>query len=268
MPDIAGLHVETHGPEDGEAVILSAGLGGAGAYWTPQIDALAQRYRVILYDHRGTGRSDRKLPAAHTIEQMAEDVIAVLDGLGVARAHLVGHALGAHIGLTLALTAPERLASLVAVNGWVRLEAHTARCFDTRLALLRDSGIDAFIRATPLFLYPAAWMAEHAERLAAEETHQRASFPGVEITEARIAAVRAFDIEDRLNEITTPLLALGAMDDLLVPWTASARLAQGVKDGRLWGMLGGGHACNVTMAHEFNERLLDWLDNGPRYFRS
>ena len=263
MATIAGLYVETHGPADGEAVILSAGLGGSGAYWLPQVEALARRYRVILYDHRGTARSDRKLPPGHSVEQMADDVIAVLDGLGIASAHMVGHALGGHIGLALALKAPERLKSLVAVNGWARLEAHTARCFETRLSLLRDSGKDAFIKATPLFLYPAAWMAARPKRLAEEEKHQRMAFPGVETTEARIDAVRAFDIQDRLGEIKTPVLSLAAEDDLLSPWTAAEALARGLPNGTFALMPRGGHACNVTEPEAFNPFLLAWLAGEP-----
>jgi aminoacrylate hydrolase len=259
MGHAQGLYYETYGPADGEAVILSAGLGGSGEYWRPQVEALAKRWRVILYDHRGTARSDRKLPQDHSVEQMADDVVTVLDGLGIASAHLVGHALGGHIGLALALHAPERLKSVVAVNAWAKLDAHTARCFDTRLSLLRDSGPGAFIKATPLFLYPAAWMAARPKRLAEEAKHQAMAFPGVETTEARIAAVRAFDVSERLGEIATPVLSLAAEDDLLSPHTAARALADGLPNGTYTALPRGGHACNVTEPEAFNSILLAWL---------
>ena len=259
MPKAAGLYYEVYGPDDGNPVVMSAGLGGSGEYWRPQVAALAERYRVILYDHRGTARSDRALPPDHRVERMADDVQAVLDALGIGSAHLVGHALGGHIGLALALKAPERLQSVVSVNGWARLDPHTRRCFDTRVALLRGSGVDAFIRATPLFLYPAAWMAEHADRLAIEAEHMRAAFPGIETTEARIAAVAAFNVSARLPEITTPVLSVAAEDDLLVPWTAAKALADGVPNGSYAALPRGGHACNVTDPKRFNAILLSWL---------
>jgi aminoacrylate hydrolase len=259
MGQVGGLYCETYGPANGEAVILSAGLGGSGEYWRPQVEALAKRWRVILYDHRGTARSDRKLTPDHSVEQMADDVVTVLDGLDVASAHLVGHALGGHIGLALAMKAPERLKSVVAVNAWAKLDPHTARCFDTRLSLLRDSGRDAFIKATPLFLYPAAWMAAHPKRLAEEAKHQSMAFPGVETTEARIAAVRAFDVSERLGEIATPVLSLAAEDDLLSPHTAARALADGLPNGTYTALPRGGHACNVTEPEAFNSILLAWL---------
>ncbi len=263
MGQVGGLYFETHGPVDGDAVIMSAGLGGSGAYWLQQVPALASHYRVVLYDHRGTARSDRELPPKHSVDQMADDLLALMDGLKIARAHLIGHALGGHIGLALALKAPERLRSVVTVNAWARLEAHTRRCFDTRLALLRHAGIDPFIEATPIFLYPSAWMAARPKRLAEELKHQRMAFPGVQTTEARIAAVAAFDIFNRLGEIATPVLSIAAEDDVLSPWTAAKALADGLPKGQFALMPHGGHACNVTEVEAFNPILLAWLAGEP-----
>jgi len=259
MPHVGGLYVETHGPRNGEAVILSAGLGGAGAYWLPNLEALAKRYHVILYDHRGTARSARALPADLSIDQMADDVLLVLDGLGVKAAHLIGHALGGLIGLALALKAPGRLKSVVALNAWVKLEPHTARCFETRLSLLHHSGIDAFIAATPIFLYPAAWMAARPKRLAEEAKHQRMAFPGVDTTEARIGAVAAFDLSARLHEIKTPVLSLAAEDDILSPWTAAEALAKGLPNGQFVLTPRGGLACNVVAPETFKRIVFAWL---------
>ena len=72
MPAIAGLHYEEYGPADAPPLILSPGLGGSGAYWAPNIEALAARHRLIAYDHRGTGRSDRALPASLSVDDMAD----------------------------------------------------------------------------------------------------------------------------------------------------------------------------------------------------
>jgi aminoacrylate hydrolase len=255
---IAGLHWEENGPADAPPIILSAGLGGAAAYWAPNIDALARDHRIILYDHRGTGRSDRALAFNVTVEDMADDVLALMDGLGLARATLVGHAAGGAIGLALALRAPERLERLVVVNGWSKPDPHFLRCFDVRLALLRDSGVRAFLRAQPIFLYPARWISENAGRLAEEEARQLDQFQGAPNIEARIAALAAFDVDGRLAEIGTPTLLVAAQDDMLVPASCSERLAQGLPDATL-ATMAGGHACNVTEAERFNHILRDWL---------
>jgi aminoacrylate hydrolase len=256
---IGGLYFEEHGPAEGPPVILSAGLGGSGAYWRPNLAALARDHRVILYDHRGTGRSDRTLPAAHMVEDMAEDVIVLMNGLGLPSAHLIGHAAGGLIGLTLALRAPERLSSLVVVNGWTRLDPHFARCFEARLALLRDTGPRAYLRAQPIFIYPATWSSEHRNELDAELDDQLAHFQGSENLEKRVAALQAFYLDDRLGEIATPLLALAAKDDMLVPWTCTPAYADRIPTASTRLMDWGGHACNVTDPDGFNRLVLEFL---------
>lgn len=259
---IDGLHVETHGREDAPAVLLSPGLGGSGGYWTPQVATLAAQYRVILYDHRGTGRSDRALPDA-SVEAMGDDIARILDALGIASAAIVGHAAGGIAGLALAMKAPERVERLVVVNGWARAERHFLRCFETRLALLHGTGIAAYVRAQPLFLYPAPWIAANFDALDEEAVHIIAGFPAIDTVEHRIAALAAFDVADRLDACAVPVLAIASQDDMLVPWTASRALVEGLPDGRIALLPRGGHACNVTEPAAFAAALLPFLDNGP-----
>jgi aminoacrylate hydrolase len=256
---IAGLHFEEHGPADAPPLILSAGLGGTGAYWAPNLAALAAGHRVILYDHRGTGRSDRALPGGVTVDDMADDALALIDGLGLERVHFVGHAAGGLIGLALAVRAPERLDRLVVVNGWTRLDPHFARCFEARLALLRDTGPRAYLRAQPIFIYPATWSSENRNALDVELDDQLAHFQGSENLEARVAALQAFYLDDRLGEIRTPLLALAARDDVLVPWTCTPAYADRIAGAKVALMDWGGHACNVTDPDAFDALVLDFL---------
>lgn len=266
MGEVGGLWHEWHGAEDGEVLILSAGLGGSASYWAPNLAPLAARFRVLSYDHRGTGRSDRALPDALSVEDMADDVLALMDGLGIARAHFLGHALGGLIGMAAALAAPGRIGRLGVINGWGRLEPHTARCFDVRLTLLRDSGPEAYVKAQPIFLYPANWMTLNAGLLEADAAAQLSHFPGAETVEKRIAAIRAFDVQERIGDIRSPLLAIAAEDDILVPSIASSRIIDRISPengGTEVVMQWGGHACNVTAAEDFNNFVPAWLAGEP-----
>jgi aminoacrylate hydrolase len=255
------LHYEVHGPSDAAAtVLLSSGLGGSAGFWQPQLGALvAAGHRVIAYDQRGTGRSPAALPEAYAIEDMAKDVLEILDATNTSQCHFAGHALGGLVGLQLALDAPSRIASLVLINAWSKPNPHSARCFDTRLALLGACGPRAYVEAQPIFLYPAAWAAEHAQRVADEVDHAFAHFPGEANMRARIAALRAFDVDARLADIAVPTLIAAAKDDTLVPWTCSQRLADGLGDVTLDFMPHGGHAHSVTETEAFNRSLLDFL---------
>lgn len=258
MPRAAGLYYEEHGPEGAPPVILSPGLGGSGAYWAPNLEALAQDHRVILYDHRGTGRSDRALPPNLTVGDMAADLQRLMTGIGISRATVVGHAAGAAIGLELALRNPDTVDRLVLINGWAAPDPHFVRCMEARLALLHGNGVRAFIRAQPIFLYPANWISENDARLTQEEEGHVAHFQGAANIEARIAALAAFDVECRLGEIRAPVLLIAAQDDMLVPASCSERLARTLPNATLMPMLGG-HACNVTEPLIFDKLLRGWL---------
>ena len=260
MAEAAGLYYELHGPEGAPPLLLSSGLGGSGGYWQPNLAALAAHHRVILYDHRGTGRSEREIAGEVTLEAVGDDMRRLLDALDIPSATIVGHAIGGMAGMALALAAPERVARLVVINGWARLDHHTERCFDTRLALLRDSGAQAYLHAQPLFLFPPQWISEHHDRLVAEEAEHLAHFPGAAMIERRIAAARRFDIADRLGEITTPTLLIASDDDMLVPPACSERLAAAVPHAQHARLTSGGHACNITRAENFNLWMGDWLD--------
>lgn len=254
------MNYEIHGASTAAAtVLLSAGLGGLGSFWRPQLAALTERFRVVLYDHRGTGRNGEALPDDHDIAAMTADVVQLLDRLDVARVHMVGHALGGLIGLELALRAPARLDRLVLVNAWGRAEAHTARCFALRRQLLLQVGVEAYLQAQPIFLYPAAWLAQREAQLAEEAVQAQQHFQGSANLLRRIAALLAYDASDRLDQITAPTLVVASRDDILVPWTASQKLAASLPNARLWLTAEGGHACTVSDPAPFNRRLVEFL---------
>jgi aminoacrylate hydrolase len=242
-----------------EVVLFCSGLGGAAAFWTPQVEAFGTRFRVVTYDQRGTGADRSRLPQDYSIADMADEVAALLDRLGISSCHFVGHALGGAIGLEFARRHSGRLQRLAVVNGWARMDSHTERCFEARLALLKHCGVPAYIRAQPIFLYPAAWASANAERLAVEDASGVLHFQGVENLCARLAALRAWDASEYLADIRAEVLALAARDDVLVPWTASEFLVDRLPRARMELLADGGHACTVTRPDASNAALLEFL---------
>ncbi len=261
MGEAAGLFVDRQGPRGGTPLILSSGLGGSASYWRPNLAAIAERHDVIAYDHRGTGRSERDVAGVLTIEAMGDDIAALMDASGIDRATVIGHAIGGMAGLALALAHPDRVERLVVVNGWAALDPYTARCFDTRLTLLRSAGPRAYLRAQPIFLYPPQWISDHHDGLEDEVEAQLAHLPPPDMIERRIAAARRFNVLDRLRTLSVPTLLVASDDDALVPPSCSERLSAAAGDvAQLARMAHGGHACNVTRSEHFNLWLLDWLD--------
>lgn len=256
------MHLDILGLQDNDAptLVLSSGLGGVASFWQPQLAALTARYRVVVYDQRGTGRSAQTLPEDYTLPMMAAELAEALARRGIMRFGIIGHALGGLVGLQLAHDYPERVERVAVVNGWLQLHPHTRRCFEVRQDLLLNSGVEAYVRAQPLFLYPAEWMAQHPSRLAEEEAAHIAHFQGRHNLLRRLNALMRADFTGLATRIFQPVLAICSQDDMLVPWRCNAQLASALPSAQAINMAWGGHAMSVTDAEGFNSLLLQWLN--------
>jgi len=250
------IHYETHGA--GPPVLLVPGLGGVGSYWAPNIPAFTQRHQVIVHDHRGTGQSSRSR-IRYSVDQMTDDLVAVMDHLGIAKAHLVGHSTGGAIGQTLAATRPERLKSLTIYASWTKADPFFRRVFEARRALLTAAGAAAYMRSTAVFLYPDWWVNENIGLLEDREKAAAPAFPPAEIVASRIDAIVAFDRTADLPAIATPTLVVCAKDDILTPPYFSRELARLIPGAQLVEIERGGHCASETNAQAFNDAVLGFI---------
>lgn len=255
------VHFDVRGLREPDAptIILSSGLGGSAAYWGPQLGFLEERFRVVVYDHFGTNRSPGDIGENYSITEMAGDVLEIAEALSLTSFSFMGHALGGLVGLDIAHRFPGLIDRLILVNAWAKADPHSGRCFDVRIELLQKSGVAAFIKAQPLFLYPAIYMAQNAERMDAEEAHAIENFQGTENILRRINALREFNVEDRLSAITSRCLVIATKDDLLVPYERSIHLSDNLPSAELCLLDHGGHAVNVTAPDLFNDCVRRFL---------
>jgi len=253
----ADIHYEVHG-STGSPVVMSAGMGGSGQFWAPQIAELSSSHRLLIYDHVGTGRSSRERPAERSIAGMASDVVAVMDAAGFSDAHFVGHAIGGIVGLELTLLAPERLRSLLLVNAWARADSYLRRCFEVRKEILLKSGPEAYVHAQPLFLYPPRFIADNETQLGEAAKHMVASFPSSEFMLQRIDMFLAFEAGERFTQIETPTLVVSSKDDSLVPSYLSVELTAAVRGARHVEVDGGAHAFTTVEPEKFNRIAMDF----------
>jgi aminoacrylate hydrolase len=252
----AEIHYETHGT--GSAVLLVPGLGGVGSYWNPNIAAFSQKHRVVVHDHRGTGQSSRSR-IRYSVDQMTDDLLGLMDHLGIEQAHLVGHSTGGAIGQTIAVKHPERLKSLVIYASWSKADPFFRRVFEARRALLTEAGAAAYVRATAVFLYPDWWVNENLGLLEEREKVGMPTFPPPEIVASRIDAIVSFDRTAELPNIKTPTLVICAKDDFLTPPYFSRELARLIPGSELHVLESGGHCASETRTREFDAAVLGFI---------
>jgi len=262
MPRIAigdcSLYYEEHG--SGEPLLLVPGLGGTGGGFFKQIPELSRRYRVIVHDHRGCGQSDRPI-MRYSVEQMTQDVLRLMDALGIERAHLLGHSTGGAIGQIIAIEQPRRLKKLVLSSTWTHCDAFFTRIFEARHALLKHTGPMGYLRASSAVLYPAWWVAQNETLVAEQERQQASSFPPVEVVLSRIEAIMRFDRREQLAGIRVPTLVTAAADDAVTPAYFSQALVKAIPGARLRLFDQGGHLPYHVIDAEYTRTVLDFLSS-------
>jgi pimeloyl-ACP methyl ester carboxylesterase len=253
------LHFAVGG--DGEPVLLIQGVGVHGNGWLPQVEALAPNYRCVTFDNRGVGRS-QPLCGGITVEQMADDAIAVLDATGVNEpAHVVGHSLGGCVALQLALNRRERVRSLSLLCTFAagrHAAPVTRRMFwagmRTRIGP-RAWRRRAFLE---LVMPPKCLPAIDRDALAAELAPLFGHDLGDQTpaVSPQLKALRAFDVVNRLGELAgLPTMVVSAEHDPIAPSSAGKALAQGIPGARYVEMLGVSHGVPLHLPDRINSLL-------------
>lgn len=250
------IYYEEHG--SGEPLILVSGLNGVGRYWAPQVPVFAQRYRVITYDQRGTGQSD-KLQRAFSIDQMASELAGLMDGLGIERAHLVGLSTGGAIGQTLAIEQPQRVGKLVMCSTWTHCDPWFRRLFEARREMYRQCGPALHAMFHPLWLYSHDYINAHDAEIDEERSRNTAAAPPVEVSTGRIDALLAFDRRAGLPKIKAPTLIVASTNDYITPSYYAEALGKAIPGAKLVVLDGGGHSLSKTRPEEFNRLVLEFL---------
>jgi 3-oxoadipate enol-lactonase len=253
------LHYQTFGRRSGPPVLMIQGLGTDKHGWDLQRLALAARYRTIALDNRGAGRSDKPF-GTYSLEQMADDAIAVLDHAGFESAHVVGASMGGAISQVLALKYPDRVRSLTLActacrhHPWRRelLAEWAAKANEGGMGAMAGEaarwviGPRSFRRVWPML----GWFGPLSLG--------RSAHPFV----AQVRAILATDdaLADELVNLDVPTLILVGNQDILTPRGDSEELAERIRNSELVVISGAAHGLMVEHASTFNRLFIDFLD--------
>ncbi len=250
------LSYELRGDPDDEPVVLIEGLGYARWMWRWQADALADEYRLVIPDNRGTGDSDAP-EGPYTIDQLAADIRRVVEAAGVERPHLVGASMGGMIAQQYALSYPARsLAVLCSSPGGPDAEPTP----DATLARMFDVPDDADERAAIRHKMAPAMdaIADDDELLEQIIDWRLASDAPPAARDAQAAAVQAFDVSDRLDELRVPTLVAHGTDDRVLP-VANGRLLADRLECETAFVENAPHLFFIEHAERVNDRLRSFL---------
>lgn len=242
----------------GEPVVFASGLNGVGRYWKPQVALFSQHFRVITYDQRGTGQSDQ-LQREFSVDQMAEELVGLMDALHIDKAHIVGMSTGGAIGQTIAIEHPERVMKLALCSTWTHCDAWFRRLFHARRDMYLQAGAELHSQFHPLFLYSPDYVNAHDAEIEAERKNAPTKSSPVEVSVGRINALLKFDRRAGLAKIKAETLVMGSDSDFITPSYFSEALAQAIPGAKLVMMQGGGHSFTTTRADAFNRHLLAFL---------
>lgn len=254
------VHHAVSGPPGAPPLLLLNSLGTSLRMWDPQVPALAARFRVIRFDARGHGESP--VPSGpYTIEDLGADVLALLDRLGVARAHVCGLSLGGMVGMWLARYAPDRVDRLVLCCTSARFEP--PRAWAERARLVRSRGVDAIADAVVARWFTPAFARRHPARLAAARAMLAAT--PAEGYAACCGLIEHLDLRPALAGIRAATLVVVAADDRAAPPEHGARIAAGIPGASLAVVPDAAHLAGVERPDRVTDLLLTHLTEGATW---
>lgn len=244
-------------PPEAPVVILGGSLGSTLEMWDPQVPALAKRFRVLRYDTRGHGRSP--VPEGpYEIDDLVDDLVALMDRLGIECAHLVGLSLGGMTMLRLAARHPGRVDRLAVLctsamlgppQGWA-----------DRAHAVRQRGTGAVAAAVVERWFTDGFRARHPD-VVADAVAMVAATPA-EGYAACCGAIERMDLRADLPRISAPTLAIAGLQDLATPPDHLEQVALGVAQGRLTVVDQAAHLANMEQPHAVSAALLAHLGDG------
>ena len=252
------IHYEVTGRPRATPILMIQGLGASKNAWNLQRIAMATRFRSISLDNRGAGRSD-KPTQPFTLEQMADDAIAVLDAAGVETAHVVGASMGGVISQIIAVKYPHRVRSLTLVCTACRNHPWRQELLQSWAHTAEEKGMievgkeaaqwvmspRSFRRLVPAF----TWMGPLAA------LRPRHSF----VSQIQAILDTREDLVDELSSITAPTMVIVGNQDILTPRGDSEEIAERIPNAELVVISGAAHGLMMEHSTTFNKILIEFL---------
>jgi len=252
-----GADIEYDVNGTGDPLLLIIGFAADRRSWMLQTPVFAPQYKTITFDNRGMGGSTSP-DGAVSMEQMADDALAVLDAAGVDRAHILGVSMGGAIAQHIALRAPDRVRSLILASTWCSKNPWLQRIAETGRVIMEAGGREATTRATMLWLFTPKFVLDRDPFVQQIEQMALEFAMHPEIFERQREACLQHDVRDQLAALDIPTRVMCGRRDIFLPPELSEELAAAIPGAELV-FIEGGHAYQLESFEEFNQTVLEFL---------
>jgi 3-oxoadipate enol-lactonase len=255
---VNGINVNytLEGPASGPVITLSNSLASNLSMWEPQTPVLASRYRILRYDTRGHGGTDA--PAGpYSLEELTEDVCALLQALGIARTHFIGLSMGGMIGQIMALKYPHMLQSVVLCDTMSRVPTEAKPTWEERMHTAETRGMEPLVEPTIARWFTAPFRDQRPDVIDKVRTMIRTTPPRG--YSGCCHAIAALNLTDQLPAITLPTLIIVGEDDPGTPVAASRVIQEQIKGSELVILKSAAHLSNMEQPEAFNQALTTFL---------
>ncbi|MBS1198444.1 MAG: putative hydrolase [Proteobacteria bacterium] len=262
MPKInvgdVGLYYELQG-EGTDTLVFLNGIGMTASLWKPMADHFSPQYRCLCHDFRGQLMSD-KPEEPYSFDAHVADTLALLDALGVDKAHLIGTSYGSEVAAFFAFTHPQRTQSLTMITGVSEMDALLRSAVESWAAVARSGDAVAFYKSLLPWSYSAEFLARQRDFLEArslEFAHISKDF--LHAFARLVDAFVQLDCTARLKEISCPTLIIAAEKDIIKPPRYSEIMHREIRQSEYHVVPGSGHAVVVEDPASLNKLLADFL---------
>ena len=251
------INYRIDGPEGAPWVTMSNSLATTHRMWDAQIEAFTRQYRVLRYDKRGHGETD-VAPGPYSFELLADDVLALLDVLGITRTHFVGLSMGGMTGMTMALRRPGVLGTLVLCDTTSKDPLGDPALWQQRIDAVNAGGsMEPLVESTVArFLTPDT--VKHRPAIADAVRAMVRTTPVAGYV-ACCQAIAKLNLTHRLPEIAIPTLVVVGADDPATTVQMARTIHQGIAGSELVILKDAAHLSNLEQPEAFNEAVLGFL---------
>lgn len=254
------LYYEQHGsgPED---LILIGGLGADHNVWKSALRTFSQYFRVLIFDSRGAGQSS-VTPEPYTTQLLASDVIALMDGLVIEKAHIVGHSMGGCIAQQIAIHSPSRINKLAIACSRSKPSLIANQIMRMRVKLAeQDISQELLAEYTLPFLFSENFFKSEITLKGFIQWSVQNPFPqSLAGFKNQLHAVENHDITSDINKLKTETLVIAGENDLLMPAKNAKQFAEIIENGTYHEIKGSAHMPHVEHAKQFVEVILKFLN--------